>query len=69
MTSHADAVLIIEPVTVDVLAAHPAATRMLVEHYLGHAHIVTTDDQCPRGIEAAARAWAETTDAAYQEAS
>jgi hypothetical protein len=69
MTSYAAAVLTIEPVTQDILAAHPAARRMLVEHYQGTAHVVSTDDQCPRGIEAAARAWAETTDAAYQDES
>jgi hypothetical protein len=65
MILFADAVLTIAPVTADVGAAHPAATWMLVEHYAGTAHVVTTDDQCLNGIDAAARAWAVSTDAAY----
>jgi hypothetical protein len=67
--SYATAVLTIEPVSQDILAAHPAARRMLVEHCPGTAHVVSTDDQCPRGIEAAARAWAAATDAAYRDES
>jgi hypothetical protein len=64
-STSADAVLTIEPATDEIRAAHPAATRVLVEHYQGRAYPLSTDDECPFGIEKAARAWAEATGAAY----
>lgn len=62
---YCDAVLRIEPASDTMRLMRPAATLVLVEHYMGEAFVLTTDDQCPNGIEAAARAWAEGTGAAY----
>jgi len=59
------AVLTIEPIPDEMQAAHPAATRVLVEHYEGKATVLSFDYECPFGIERAAVAYAQATDAAY----
>jgi hypothetical protein len=64
-TSPADAVLTIEPVPDTMRMLRPDAKFALVETYMGESFTVTTDDQCPFGIEKAAVAWAEATGAAY----
>ncbi len=64
-TLNSEAVLTIEPATDEVRASHPDAEHVLIEHYQGRDYVISTDDECPFGIEAAARAWAEATGAAY----
>lgn len=59
------AVLTIEPAGEEVRAIRPAATLALVQHCQGKDEILTTDDQCPSGLDSAARTWAEVTGAAY----
>jgi len=61
----ADAVLTIEPASDTLRTLRPSAKVALVETYLGESMVLTTDDQCPFGIEAAARAYAEATGAAW----
>lgn len=53
-----DAVIAIEPVN-----GHQA----VVEHYMNETHVICTEDDCPFGVERAARAWAAATGAAYAE--
>lgn len=65
MSCHADPVLTVEPASDTMRLLRPAARLALVERYLGESFVLTTDDQCINGIEAAARAWAEATGAAY----
>ena len=64
-SSGTEAVLTIEPASDADRASHPLATLALVEHYLGQAQVLTTDDQCPNGIRAAACAWAQSTNAVF----
>jgi len=61
----ADAVLTIQPASDEVRKRHPGASQVLVEHYQGQSFIVSTDLDCPFGIDHAAPAWAEATGAAY----
>lgn len=61
-------VLSIEPVTEAMRRSHnlaPEARLVLVEVHEGRSFVVSADTDCPFGIEAAARAWAEATGAAY----
>lgn len=61
-------VIAIVPVTTDLRAAHqlPAdASAAVVELYQGEVHVCCTDLDAVNGTEAAARAWAEGTGAAY----
>lgn len=58
MTATHDAVITIEPGT----DGRPA----VVEHYRGETSVIAREADCPFGLEAAARAWAEATGAAYE---
>jgi hypothetical protein len=61
-------VISIVPVDEDFRALHhlsPDAALAVVESYEGSQHVCCTDADCPFGVEAAARAWAEATGAAY----
>ena len=64
-------VLTVEPVN-DCIRAYfrlaPDARLALFEHYQGRSEVVCTDNECAFGINAAARAWAEATGAAWTEA-
>lgn len=58
-------VLTVEPATEAMRLDRPAARFALVERYLGEVRVVTTDDQCPNGIGAAAAAYAAACETAY----
>lgn len=63
-----EAVITIRPVTDALRAEHglPAGAVLAVtEDYEGTRHVCCTNMDCPFGVEAAARAWAEATGAAY----
>jgi hypothetical protein len=64
-------VLTVEPVNDEIRAyfrLSPDARLALFEHHQGHSEVVCTDNECAFGINAAARAWAEATGAAWTEA-
>jgi hypothetical protein len=63
-----DPVITIVPVTASFARYHglsPDARLAVVEVYQGKTSVCCTDCDTPQGVEAAARAWAEATGAAY----
>lgn len=62
------AVITVEAVTPALRLRHglsPDARLAVVERYQGTEHVCCTDCEARQGVEAAARAWAEATGAAY----
>lgn len=71
MSFHHDAVITVEPITDDMraqFALPPEATLAIVGHWDDGRYLLSTDNECENGIEAAAAAHAAAAHAAYRSA-